>query len=147
MSRWTSSLSTARGITRLTGTLKSQLKPPTRDVPMHSAPRTPGRRRRRRAVQWAFADQGPQKLAGVYKRGDKGVWTQWIKQGRAMDFDEWERNPRYVTLVNGKQKLALRMHADHCDIPPRPTECGCRFATGYGRKRPSSRTSRALQLA
>lgn len=42
-------LSTARGITRLTGTLKSQLKPPTRDVPMHHAPRAPGRRRRRRA--------------------------------------------------------------------------------------------------
>jgi hypothetical protein len=110
-------LQSSAGIVRITGTMHGEIKPPAASTPTERKPEKPpivaaGDQR----LAWRYKDQGKDKNAGSIKRNDDATWNETNSRGENFTFEEWERNDKYVVLVDPKRKVYLRCYDDHTDI-------------------------------
>jgi S1-C subfamily serine protease len=110
-------LQSSVGIVRVTGTMHGEVKPPPSVVPPERKPDKPptiepGDQR----LEWAFKDQHKDKSTGSFKRADNGGWIETNTRNERNIYEEWQRNPDYVVLVDPKRKIYLRCYANHLDI-------------------------------
>ena len=110
-------LQSSVGIIRVTGTMHGEVKPPpTATQPERKPDKPPVVEPGDKRLEWAYKDQHKDKNTGSFKRNDDGTWVETNTRNEHNTYEEWQRNPDYVVLVDPKRKIYLRAYADHMDI-------------------------------